>query len=112
MKNNTAVKIASLFGGVLLFQVYCITGVQCIFKKITGIECPGCGMTRALIACLHLNFKEAFGFHPMVFSLPILFLYFWKDGELFKNKRVNIAILAVIIFGFILCYVIKLINMY
>jgi hypothetical protein len=31
----------------------------CQFHRITGLNCPGCGMTRALYALLHGNFSTA-----------------------------------------------------
>jgi hypothetical protein len=37
----------------------------CIFRNITGIACPGCGMTRSMIAAGHLHLEDAITFHPM-----------------------------------------------
>ena len=31
----------------------------CQFHRLTGLNCPGCGMTRALHALLHANFATA-----------------------------------------------------
>ena len=31
----------------------------CQFHRLTGLNCPGCGMTRALFALLHGNFSTA-----------------------------------------------------
>ncbi|HXI72777.1 MAG TPA: DUF2752 domain-containing protein [Verrucomicrobiae bacterium] len=31
----------------------------CVFHKLTGLNCPGCGMTRALYALLHGNLMVA-----------------------------------------------------
>jgi hypothetical protein len=31
----------------------------CQFHRLTGLNCPGCGMTRALYALLHGNFSTA-----------------------------------------------------
>ena len=37
----------------------------CFFRKYTGIECPGCGMTRGTYAVLHGRFLEGFLFNPV-----------------------------------------------
>ncbi len=44
----------------------------CYFRKITGLECPGCGMTRGTYALLHGRFLDAFLFNPVgMILLPI-----------------------------------------
>lgn len=42
---------------------------QCPFKLATGMDCPGCGTTRALHHLLHGRVEEAFRFNPMLFVL-------------------------------------------
>ena len=45
--------------------------VGCIFRLMTGIPCPGCGMTRAWLAALRLDFAAAFAYHPLFWVVPI-----------------------------------------
>ena len=33
--------------------------IPCVFHLITGWDCPGCGMTRAMVELAHLNFGKA-----------------------------------------------------
>jgi hypothetical protein len=51
---------------------------QCGFKKVTGLDCPGCGGLRATHALTHGRLLAAFQFHPgYILSLPIVgFLVF------------------------------------
>lgn len=42
----------------------------CPFQNITGIPCPGCGLTRSFVCLGHGRFKEAFFYHP---AGPVLF---------------------------------------
>lgn len=42
---------------------------QCPVRLLTGLECPGCGTTRALHHLLHGRVDEAFRLNPMLFVL-------------------------------------------
>jgi hypothetical protein len=45
----------------------------CLFHKVTGLNCPGCGATRALYALLHGNFLLALKDNALfVFTLAAL----------------------------------------
>ena len=46
---------------------------QCVFHRMTGLDCPGCGSLRALHALLHGDFAAALHFNAfLVLSLPLL----------------------------------------
>ena len=53
----------------------------CIYKRITGKDCFNCGMTRAFLSVLHLNFEQAYNYNPrviIVFPYTVIFyLYTW-----------------------------------
>ncbi len=82
--------------------------ISCLFLKYFGFVCPGCGMTRAILAAVHLQFKTAFFYHPMFWSIPILYLYFLSDDGLFSDKRLDRLLLAGIGAGFLVNWLIKL----
>jgi hypothetical protein len=45
----------------------------CLFKNITGHECWGCGMTRAVLSAIHFRFTDAWAYNKLVIIvLPIL----------------------------------------
>jgi hypothetical protein len=48
---------------------------QCPFRLLTGLDCPGCGTTRALHHLLHGRVEEAFRFNPMLFVLLAVALF-------------------------------------
>ena len=48
----------------------------CPAVLITGLPCPGCGMTRAFIRLLHLDFAGAWQMHPFVYLFMIFILWF------------------------------------
>ena len=46
---------------------------RCPFKLLTGLDCPGCGSTRALHHLLHGQVGEAFRLNPMLFGMMFVF---------------------------------------
>ena len=59
-------------------------GSACPTYAIFGICCPFCGMTRAHLAALRLDFATAISYHPVFFTgVPFLWIIF---HEHFFNK--------------------------
>lgn len=81
--------------------LYLIPGISCPILSLTGIRCPGCGMTRALLSAIHFDFKQAFSYHAMFWAVPVLYISFLFDGRLFKNKYLNILFHLLIGAGFV-----------
>lgn len=53
---------------------------RCMFKSLTGLDCPGCGSQRAIHALLHGDIGAAWGFNPLLLlSLPVLLLLAMPD---------------------------------
>ncbi len=82
----------------------------CLIYSTFGIPCPTCGMTRAWLAALHLDFKTAFSMHPMFWSIPILGIYALRDCRLVRSKVCNRLILGAILFGFAVNYIVILME--
>lgn len=73
-------RIKLAFMIAVIYIVFNIIGIGCPIKFFTGISCPGCGMTKAVLAAIRLNFHEAFYYHPLFFLTPlIMVLYFFED---------------------------------
>lgn len=50
---------------------------RCTFKWLTGLDCPGCGATRALHTLLHGRVGDAWAANPAVFvAIPLAALAF------------------------------------
>ncbi len=48
----------------------------CPFRVMTGLPCPGCGMTRALACIAHGHFADSWGFHPLGWAVFAAFVGF------------------------------------
>ena len=71
-----------------------LTGIGCPIRFVFGIECPGCGMTRALVSVLRLDFASAFAFHPVWFVPPVAAILVLAFG-IAKKERAQTVTLAV-----------------
>jgi Protein of unknown function (DUF2752) len=64
---------------------------KCPFRLVTGMQCPGCGSTRAFYQLLHLHPIAAFKLNPlMVLTLPFIvygFLGFTKSALMGQPQR-------------------------
>ncbi|MEX1126405.1 MAG: DUF2752 domain-containing protein [Acidimicrobiia bacterium] len=49
----------------------------CPFALLTGVACPGCGMTRAASALLRGNFDLALDYHPLIPLIAVLLFGGW-----------------------------------
>lgn len=84
-----------------------IIGITCPIYELFHLPCLTCGMTRAMIACLHFDFKLALTYHPLVFTLPIILFYFLNDFKL-ASKKPHCQILLVIAIAFIINWLCEL----
>lgn len=78
----------------------------CPIKMVTGISCPGCGITRAWNCLLHLDLDGAFFYHPLFWMAPFMGLAFLFEEKLPK-KQLKFFWWVVIIL-FLAVYVIRL----
>ena len=46
---------------------------KCIVKTTTGIDCPGCGLTRSFVQLCHGHLSQSFAYHPLG---PLLYVFF------------------------------------
>lgn len=106
-------KQAGVFLLILLvyIAVMSITGIGCPIRWLTGIPCPGCGMSRAFFALLRLDFTGAFSFHPMIYPL-IVFLpwYFLGNDDTPRRRKIRKALLVLMIILAILVWIYRIFH--
>lgn len=65
-----------VFAGGVLFHgfgidllAHSVYGIPCMVHWLSGIECPGCGMTRALVLTSQFEWRAALEMNALVFLL-------------------------------------------
>ena len=74
---NRCIRISAAILGVgCAYALFChLTGwgIPCPFHALTGLNCPGCGVSRMLLSLLRLDFAAAFRYNAVLFCmLPLL----------------------------------------
>lgn len=99
---------------LVIFLIYAVLiikfdiGIPCIFYEVTGLYCPGCGITRLYVSLFEGDLYQAFRYNPIIFiDVPIIFILFvldilLKDKKIIKkitNVLIIILIVITVIFG-------------
>ena len=79
-------------------------GVPCPFHALTGLYCPGCGITRCLSALLQGSWQAALRSNAAIVALAPLFVWlgwaaarsYLASGSVRLTKRQNVAVYAAI----------------
>jgi hypothetical protein len=109
----------------IAFQIFCsrltfVSWLQnhlipCPFKYLTGIDCPGCGFQRSVLALIQGDVSKSFTIYPPTIPLLIFFAYGIADS-FFKldNQKGIIKKAGFIIAGTIVLvsYGIKMFGLY
>ncbi len=95
--------ILALGFGYAMVCTFTDLGIPCIFNKLTGLKCPGCGVTRMCLAIMKFDFEKAFLYNRVLFCLIPICAYFIcinmyryiKTGDIRLNKLENIVLYIV-----------------
>lgn len=99
--------------GVILVKIYNPEEesffIPCMLHKLTGIKCPGCGMTRSVHYLVNGNIKQAIWYNLMLIPIIILVMYalyryvryLIKDEEIINKtleKALKVFLVILLIF--------------
>lgn len=85
---------------------------QCPIKFVFGLSCPTCGITRAILSALQLDFTKAFYYHmfwPIV-VVGLIAYTLYKLKILKVNRNQMIMILCIICIANLVYYFYRLFN--
>ena len=86
--------------------------LACPFKSLTGIDCPGCGFQRSVLALMKGHFKDSLHLYPATIPLFITAGYVLPDRKFHYDKRDRVKKILYYITGgiVIVAYVVKMVG--
>lgn len=108
---------SSLFW-IVLYLIYALIMIifkleSCPVKLLIGLPCPGCGMTRAVICLLKLDFKGSFRYNALwLILLFIVVVAILKKYGIFKKLYYSRVFWMVIGATILTYYILRLIYVY
>lgn len=108
--------VAGLLAGIFL-PTQGLGFQACMLHKVTGLPCPGCGLTRSVTNILHGDFGLAWAYNPFGFMFAGLFVLLaaglflprawvrrWEEEPPVSDRAMGVAtgvlILCMMAFGF------------
>jgi len=95
--------LAVLFPAGLLYLLFFVEVPLCPVKRLFGVPCPGCGLTRATGSLLSLDFRAMWELHPLapvaaplvawvLLRATLVNLGVWRSDQYDALKRVPNAV--------------------
>ena len=97
--NHEFVWPAVFLGGALFAWAWFQTGwtlPPCLFHEYTGLPCLGCGGTRCARNLVHLDFGQAFLFHPGFFLVVMTAALWTAYSAVFWLRRDSLRLRLVV----------------
>ena len=105
--------VVLIYFSFLYYKLYNLfgIGIPCIFHKITGLYCPGCGITRAIFSLFRFDFVSAIKYNFLLFLIfPFLIYYFgykikswiffeYNTKQIIPNFFIYILLFITILYG-------------
>ncbi len=89
-RNRVMAAAVAYFGAGLVLMRFGGIDVlpPCVWKLLTGADCPGCGLTTAMLNLLRLDPAAAYASNPRVFLvLPAVAAYLLQDFLRFRRSQ-------------------------
>lgn len=104
------IHIAAL--GIAAVWIFVFSGT-CLFRTVTGIPCPGCGLTRAWLNFFQGNFTYALRYHPLFLLVPPMLFTVIHLRNVFLKKTplsVYLVVTCAMFAVFIVCYIVRMVR--
>ena len=82
---QVVVKYSIILGVGVAYLIFflCVGfGIPCVFREITGLKCPGCGISKMFVSLARFDFAAAFRHNPLIFTTSPLLLAYLATSEI------------------------------
>lgn len=105
--NLRYVQILKIF--LLLAAVTVVLDIGCPIKRVTGFDCPTCGMTRAMLSLLHGDWKGYCIYNKM--ALPVLLAVLLESyASCYSGKRMLHVLSFIILSANFIFYLFRILT--
>lgn len=108
-KRRKSERMILQYCGILLaLGVLILTG--CPIRRLFGVPCPGCGLTRAWVCFLKGQWEPAMEYHPLFLAAPAVLFLALYGGPPRKESfgRLRQLLLMILSLLFLACYLYRL----
>lgn len=78
--------------------------LPCFYKQYFGVDCPGCGMQRSMVALLEGNFSVSFHLFPALVPMMVMLVFlalhlvfkFERGGTWLKYMFIGVAAIVMV----------------
>lgn len=95
VKNSYKLLFVLLAAAFICFVFFLLAklgiGIPCLFYQVTGLQCPGCGNSRAVMALLRLDLAAALSYNllcPLEFFY-LLWVFFHSCRSVLKTGKIH-----------------------
>lgn len=114
---NVLVKLLVIAAaGIIYTNIIRSTGfwLPCIFRALTGLKCPGCGISHMCMALLVMDFKTAWTANPVLMAISPAIVYIlakqvvvWIVSGVQKMSQVDAVIVNALVVVLLLWGIIR-----
>jgi len=96
-------KIFPVLAILIAYSIYLrffTIGIPCVFHEVTGLKCPGCGMTRSCMSILKFDFTSAYNSNMLSITVVPMLLIIMGIAEvryIMTGKRKTTLIEAILL---------------
>lgn len=106
-----SIRYVILVLAVYFFLAWNLFYSSCPFVMITGLPCPGCGLSRAGFSLLRGEFSAAWHFHPFIYGIVLLAaVFFIRRYLLHREVRSLQKWLILLMAGMLVFYIYRMIR--